>query len=233
MEVWNVRRYLLLLNGDARIHAKFRDHLRTQHPNTHTHKHTHTAHVRTHARAHTRTRFRIISLYKCEPLPRTRTTTPDPLPPFVLGKGVRDLCPSRLSALFSATLSQSLPCALAVSHAPAPARKFPSSARLLPPLPLPSSPFSDCPYPLRLPCTVLLACLCPSSRCTCEWRVMPLPRIWLNFFSPTTERIAMTIGVKGPFAAILPMFKSRAPVFRSEVCQRRRKGGETLTESVA
>ena len=47
-----------------------------------------------------------------------------------------------------------------------------------------------------------------------------MPRIWLNFFSPTTVRIAMTIGVKGPFAAILPMFKSSAPVFLSEVCQR-------------
>jgi hypothetical protein len=56
---------------------------------------------------------------------------------------------------------------------------------------------------------------------------MPLPRIWLNFFSPTTERIAITIGVKGPFAAILPMFKSSAPVFLSEVCQR--SGHGTLT----
>ena len=44
---------------------------------------------------------------------------------------------------------------------------------------------------------------------------MPLPRIWLNFFSPTTLRRAITRGVKGPFADTLPMFKANAPDFLS------------------
>ena len=48
---------------------------------------------------------------------------------------------------------------------------------------------------------------------TCEWSVMPFPRIWLNFFSPTTLRKAMTRGVKGPLAETLPMFRPMAPDF--------------------
>ncbi len=40
-----------------------------------------------------------------------------------------------------------------------------------------------------------------------EHVTLTLPRIWLNFFSPTTLRTAMTAGVKGPKAACFPMRK--------------------------
>ena len=153
MEVWNVRRYLLLLNGDARIHAKFRDHLRTQHPNTHTHTHTHTRH--TYAHTHARTHAHASGSSHCTSASLSLVRAqPPPTPSHPLSSG---------KACEISVLVVSLPCSLrrclslSLAHSLYPMHPHPHANSL--PLLVCSHPY---PSPLPRSRTVLIRCGSPA-----------------------------------------------------------------------